>query len=251
LNRAATGVRSSGARTLRSVVPTFPRWGFLDPVRRAANDAIPAAWDVLSRRAVIGPRSPRARRFLHFGDGSAICFPIAALYGEPYIDLGEACIIGPYCSLSAGVMPKQVIDHAPVVKIGDRCLIGKGSGIVGHSSIEIGDDVFTGHHVYITDANHGYEDVTTPIGAQFAPTRPVRIGAGSWLGHGTVVLPGSDIGRNVAVGAGSVVTGPLPDFCVAVGNPARVIRRYVEGEGWVKVDREERVDRQPFGAGDG
>jgi acetyltransferase-like isoleucine patch superfamily enzyme len=64
----------------------------------------------------------------------------------------------------------------------------------------------------------------------------VRVGSGSWLGHGTVVLPGADIGRNVAVGAGSVVTGVLPDFCVAVGNPARVVRRFVEGEGWVKVD---------------
>jgi acetyltransferase-like isoleucine patch superfamily enzyme len=216
-------------------VATLPRWRFLDPVRRAADDAIPAAWDRLARRAVIGPHSTRARGFLRFGEGSAICFPIAALYGERYIDLGEGCIIGPYSTLSAGVMPEQELDHSPVVKIGDRCLIGKGTGIVGHASVEIGDDVFTGHHVYITDANHGYEDITRPIGAQFAPTRPVRIGAGSWLGHGTVVLPGSDIGRNVAVGAGSVVTGPLPDYCVAVGNPARVIRQYVEGEGWVKA----------------
>jgi acetyltransferase-like isoleucine patch superfamily enzyme len=145
-------------------------------------------------------------------------------------------IIGPYGTLSAGVMPGHVPDHDPVITIGDRTLIGKGSGVVGHASITIGADVFTGHHVYITDANHGYEDRSLPIGRQFAPTRPVRVGAGSWLGHGTVVLPGADIGRNVAVGAGSVVTGVLPDFSVAVGNPARVIRRFVEGEGWVKVD---------------
>src|SRR6185312_7789429 len=142
----------------------------------------------------------------------------------------------PYSSLSAGVMPGHVLDHSPVVTIGDRVLIGKGSGIVGHQSVEIGDDVFTGHHVYITDANHGYDDTTLPIGRQFAPSRPVRVGSGSWLGHGTVVLPGADIGRHVAVGAGSVVTGPPPDFSVAVGNPARVIRRYVDGEGWVKVE---------------
>ena len=54
--------------------------------------------------------------------------------------------------------------------------------------------------------------------------RGVRIGAGSWLGHGTIVLPGASIGRHVVVGAGSVVTGELPDFSVAVGNPARVVR---------------------------
>jgi acetyltransferase-like isoleucine patch superfamily enzyme len=132
-------------------------------------------------------------------------------------------------------MPGHVPENEVVVRIGDRCLIGKGSGIVGHHSIEIGDDVFTGHHVYITDANHGYEDVTLPIGRQFAAPRPVRVGAGSWLGHGTVVLPGATIGCHVAVGAGSVVTGTLPDFSVAVGNPARVIRRYVDGEGWTTV----------------
>jgi acetyltransferase-like isoleucine patch superfamily enzyme len=201
----------------------------------ATGEAIRVGWEQLARLGTIGPRSRRAQTFRRFGDGSAICFPVAALYGEEYIELGEGCIIGPYCSLSAGVMPGHVIDHSPVVRIGDRVLIGKGSGIVGHHTVEIGDDVFTGHHVYITDANHGYEDVSLPIGKQFAPTRPVRIGRGSWLGHGTVVLPGADIGRNVAVGAGSVVTGALPDFSVAVGNPARVIRRYVDGDGWVKV----------------
>ena len=209
------------------------RW--LDGARVAAGDVVRAGWDRVARRATIGPRSRRARPFRRFGDGSAICFPVAALYGEEYIELGEGCIIGPYCSLSAGVMPGHVIDHSPVVTIGDRVLIGKGSGIVGHHTVEIGDDVFTGHHVYITDANHGYEDTSLPLGKQFAPTRPVRIGSGSWLGHGTVVLPGADIGRNVAVGAGSVVTGTLPDFSVAVGNPARVIRRYVDGQGWVRV----------------
>ena len=105
------------------------------------------------------------------------------------------------------------------MRIGDRCLIGKGSGIVGHLSVDIGDDVWTGHFVYITDQNHGYEDTTRPISRQSQPERPVVIGDGSWLGHGTVVLPGARIGRHVAVAAGSVVTGDLPDLCVAAGAP--------------------------------
>ena len=79
-----------------------------------------------------------------------------------------------------------------VVSIGDRCLIGRGSGIVGHLSIEVGDDVWTGHHVYITDQNHGYEDLDRPIARQMMAERPVVVGDGSWLGHGTVVLPGAD-----------------------------------------------------------
>ncbi|MSY06616.1 MAG: acyltransferase, partial [Actinobacteria bacterium] len=73
------------------------------------------------------------------------------------------------------------------------------------------------------------------IGHQFAPPRPVSIGAGSWLGHGTIVLPGAHIGEHVVIGAGSVVTGVIPDRCVAVGNPARVIRRWEPGSGWVAV----------------
>jgi acetyltransferase-like isoleucine patch superfamily enzyme len=112
-------------------------------------------------------------------------------------------------------------------------LIGRGSGIVGHLSITIEDDVWTGHNVYITDQNHGYEDASRPISLQTQPERPVRIGSGSWLGHGVVVLPGVTIGRHVAVGAQSVVTKDLPDYCVAVGNPARIIRVRDEHDRWV------------------
>jgi acetyltransferase-like isoleucine patch superfamily enzyme len=90
--------------------------------------------------------------------------------------------------------------------------------------------------VYVTDANHGYEDVDETIGRQFAPPRPVAVGPGSWLGHGAVVLPGATVGEHVVVGAGSVVTGDLPSYSVAVGNPARVIRRYdTERAEWVRV----------------
>ena len=144
-------------------------------------------------------------------------------------------MIGPQVTLSAGMVPGQQCLTSPVVRIGDRCLIGRGSGIVGHLAIDIGNDVWTGHHVYITDQNHGFADVGQPISRQTMPERPVVVGDGSWLGHGTVVLPGARIGRHVAVGANSVVSGELPDFSVAVGAPARVIRRYVEGEGWVSV----------------
>ena len=82
-----------------------------------------------------------------------------------------------------------------------------------------------GHDVVVYCSSRGYDDPTLPISCQSMPERPVRIGAGSWLGHGTVVLPGADIGRHVVVGANSVVTGCLPDHCVAAGNPARVVKQ--------------------------
>lgn len=205
-------------------------------VRHLGGDVLQWGWEQLGRIGAIGPHNRRARRFGAFGEGSAICFPVATLYGERSIRLGSRVLVGPYAVLSAGVSPDHVPLHDPVISIGDRTVIGRGSGIVGHERIEIGDDVWTGHHVYVTDANHGYEDVSLPIGLQFAAPRPVRIGSGSWLGHGTIVLGGATIGDHVVVGAGSVVTGTLPDYSVAVGNPARVIRRYVTGEGWVRVD---------------
>jgi acetyltransferase-like isoleucine patch superfamily enzyme len=182
--------------------------------------------------AAISPDSKRARNFGRFGRGSIILFPFTTIFNEKYIQIGENTMIGENVALSAGMMPGQECLTNPVVKIGDRCLIGRGSGIVGHLSIEIGNDVWTGHHVYITDQSHGYEDVHRPISVQSQPERPVSIGDGSWLGHGVVVLPGAKIGKNVAVGANSVVTGELPDFCVAVGAPAKVIRQFSKESGW-------------------
>jgi acetyltransferase-like isoleucine patch superfamily enzyme len=123
----------------------------------------------------------------------------------------------------------------PVVSIGDRTMIGRGSHIVGHFSIEIGDDIQTGPYVYVTDQNHVYEDPDMPVGRQWPVERAVSIGSGSWLGTGVVILPGATIGRNAVVGAGAVVTGEIPDHCVAVGAPARVVKRYVPGQGWQAV----------------
>jgi acetyltransferase-like isoleucine patch superfamily enzyme len=192
-------------------------------------DATQVLWDAVVELGAIGPDSRKGRRFGAFGERSVICFPATTIFNEHYIHIGANTMIGPYVALSAGMVPGQQCVSDPVVRIGDRCLIGRGSGIVGHLSIEIGDDVWTGHHVYITDQNHGYEDPDVPISRQVMPERPVSIGDGSWLGHGTIVLPGARIGRHVVVAAGSVVTGELPDRCVAAGVPARVLRRYVDG----------------------
>ena len=158
------------------------------------------------------------------------------IFNEEYIRIGEDTLIGPGVSLSAGMVPGQDCITSPVVSIGDRCLIGRGSGIVGHFSITIGNDVWTGHHVYITDQNHDYTDISVPISQQSQPEKAVSIGDGSWIGFGSVVLPGVTIGRHVVVGANSVVTTDLPDYCVAVGAPARVIKKLDPEFGWVSVD---------------
>ena len=189
-------------------------------------------WIQLS--ASTNPNNSRGRKFGSFGQGSLIMWQPTTIFNERYISIGRDTLIGPAISLSAGMVPGQECITNPVVSIGDRCLIGRGSGIVGHFSIEIGNDVWTGHNVYITDQNHGYEDVTQPISRQSQPERAVVIGDETWLGYGSVVLPGVTIGKHVVVGANSVVTHDLPDYSVAVGAPAKVIRQFIDGE-WKSV----------------
>jgi acetyltransferase-like isoleucine patch superfamily enzyme len=208
-------------------------------VERIAGDAIHAAWQGVTRLGAIGPRHRRARAFYSFGAGSMIAFPQSVIFGEGRIALGRGSTIGPLASISAGMPSQAAVAGDPIITIGDRCTLGKGIGIVGHERIEIGDDIWTGHYVYITDQNHGYEDIETPIGVQMWKNEPVSIGTGSWLGHGAIVLPGSRLGRHVVVAAGAVVAGlDVPDNCVVAGVPARIVRRYVAGVGWEAVPRD-------------
>jgi len=205
-------------------------------LRRFAAAAIDTTWTWVSQLGAIGPDDRRGRRFGAFGEGSLIAFPPGAIFNERWIRIGSHTMIGPHVALTAGMAPGQQMVSDPVVAIGDRTLIGQGSYIVGHFSIDIGDDIQTGPYVYITDQNHAYQDPDVPIGRQWPVESGVSIGSGSWLGTGVIVLPGARIGRNVAVGAGSVVVGELPDHCVAVGVPARVIKQYVAGDGWVATE---------------
>ena len=193
-------------------------------VTRRVGDVVLQAQETLTNWASVAADSRRAARFGAFGAGSLLRYPLGAVYNERYIRIGRGTLIGPDVALAAGMLPGQAMVTDPVISIGDRCLIGRGSGIVGHLSIEIGDDVYTGHYVYITDQNHGYDRTDVPISRQSQPERPVVIGSGSWIGHGAVVLPGARIGVGCVIGANSVVSGTIPDHSIAVGAPARVVR---------------------------
>jgi acetyltransferase-like isoleucine patch superfamily enzyme len=106
------------------------------------------------------------------------------------------------------------------VYIGPRCHIGWA---------HIEDDVLlaAGVHVPSGPDTHGTGDPDAPIRDQTGAMRAVRIGAGSWIGSNAVVL--ADVGRDTVVGAGAVVTRPLPDRVVAAGVPARVLRQREPG----------------------
>ena len=203
-------------------------------VRDVTAGVVQRSWAAFARAGAITPTNAWGRRFGEFGRASCIAFPTGAIFGEQWIRIGEETLIGPDVTLSAGMAPGQQMVTDPVVRIGNRCMIGRGSSIVGHLSIEIGDDIWTGPNVYVTDQNHVYTDVQLPIGRQWPVESAVRIGSGSWLGTGVVVLPGTTIGEHVVVAAGSVVRGQVPARCVVAGSPARVVRRYDDvSDTWV------------------
>jgi acetyltransferase-like isoleucine patch superfamily enzyme len=104
-------------------------------------------------------------------------------------------------------------------------------------SIIIEENVFTARNVYISDHGHQYEDINMPIAMQFIRKKaPVLIKKNSWLGQNAVILPGVTVGRHCVIGANSIVNSDIPDFSIAAGAPARIIKRYdAVSNMWVKV----------------
>jgi serine acetyltransferase len=203
-------------------------------IHRLLGRAVRAIHKLESEVGIVGADDDLSQRFGGFGAGSALLFPQGVIYNEAYLRIGKGTMIGPGVCLTAGMGPGQPMLTNPVVSIGDRCLIGRGSHIIGHWSIELGDDIQTGPYVYITDQNHGYEDPDSPIGGQPTREAPVRIGSGCWLGANSVILPGAQLGENCVVAAGAVVRGTFPSHSVLAGVPARVVREFKDGE-WRKT----------------
>ncbi len=161
--------------------------------------------------------------FRHFGTGSVIQFPFT-LWGESGISVGEKVYVGPGSWLIC--LKEAAAECEPVIQIGDGCSFAGGVTVTAVLKVCIEKDVLIGRNVHISDHAHEFRSKDTAILHQgVSGIKPVRIGAGSWLGQGVVVCPGVTIGRNSVIGANSVVNSDIPDGCVAVGAPARVIRR--------------------------
>jgi acetyltransferase-like isoleucine patch superfamily enzyme len=123
------------------------------------------------------------------GDGA--CLSFGTVFSHPTARVGRNAYVGPFCSL------------------GD---------------VTLEDDVLLGSHVSVTNgsAQHGTGRLDIPVREQPGAWPRVTVGRDSWVGDRAVIM--ADVGRHCVVGAGSVVTKPLPDYAVAVGVPARVVR---------------------------
>jgi len=112
-------------------------------------------------------------------------------------------------------------------------IIRRGTHIEQHfhlgccDQVEICENVLIASRVYISDHNHEFADINRPILSQgVKPGGKVVIKENAWLGEGCAILPGVTIGRNSIIGTNSVVTHNIPDYSIAVGIPAKVIKTY-------------------------
>lgn len=162
-----------------------------------------------------------AHTFKQFGKKVAILNP-DIIEGERYISLGD------YVSINAKVwlLALRQNDTLPQLVIGERTTIGRFAHIVALREVMIGKNVLIADKVYISDNLHAYEDIAQPIMDQpIVFKKSVKIGDNSWIGENVSVI-GASIGKHCIIGANSVVTNDIPDYCVAVGTPAQVIKRY-------------------------
>ncbi len=171
--------------------------------------------------------------FHHYGRKSLILRPLQ-IDGKENISIGDHVVIGEKSWLAA--MPLTDNKH-PQLIISDKCVLGHFNHIYATSEIVFEDSVLTADKVYISDNLHSYADLSKPIIEQpIKQLKRIRIGEGSWIGENVCII-GASIGKHCTIGANSVVTHDIPDYSVAVGAPARVIKRYnFETKQWEKVE---------------
>ena len=173
------------------------------------------------------------------GKGSFIGKPLY-ISGKKYIFIGSDVGIDAGARIEAILKYHKDngdIEFRPRLEIGNRVSIGQNIHMTCAKSVIIEDDVVISSNVLITDNNHSYKKIDTHPLQQELEILPVKIGRYSFIGAGARVLPGVQIGRNVIVGANAVVTKDIPDYTIAVGIPARVIKRYdEENRMWVRTE---------------
>ena len=145
------------------------------------------------------------------------------------VSIGDNVFFHEHCWLSMLVLNEQrgsaAVPLQPVLRIGNNAYIGRFATFACMQEISIGDDVMMADRVFVGDCLHGFKSRELPIKDQYLfSTGPVRIGNGSWIGTNVSIMPNVSIGRNCVIGANSVVTSDIPDFHIAAGAPARILR---------------------------
>jgi acetyltransferase-like isoleucine patch superfamily enzyme len=165
-------------------------------------------------------------KFKAFGSGSIIKPFCRRISGAKFVSIGANCFFGDGLVLIA-TDELHGTRHQPSCVIGSGCVFGSDLTISCTTSITIEDNVLASLRVFIGDSYHGYEDVGRPVIEQpMAGEAPIVIGEGSFLGIGSVILPGTRLGKRCYVGANCVVRGQFPDYTVIAAASGRAVKRY-------------------------
>lgn len=162
--------------------------------------------------------------FYKLGRKSTLCMPFY-VNGAKFMTIGCNVYIKQNAWLLAINKP-EVSSNREKLTIGSTTYIGRNAHIVALHSVHIGENVLMGDNVYIADNYHGFEAGTVPYKNQEVRfKKEVLIGQGSWLGENVCVMSAS-VGKQCIIGANSVVTTDIPDYSMAVGAPAKVIKQF-------------------------
>lgn len=166
-------------------------------------------------------------------------FPII-IKGRKYIDFGENLTAGYYCRFE--VYPNDN-DKRKRIIFGKNIQVNDFVHISSIDKVEIGDGCLMASHIYISDNSHGRYDggdldsspLTPPDHREYI-TAPVKIGRNCWIGEGVIIMPGVTIGDGCIIGAHSIVKNDIPEASIAVGAPAKIVKRYsFEENRWIKI----------------
>lgn len=163
-----------------------------------------------------------------------IFFSQARLLRRPIYIRGRRSIVGGKKLTTGHACRFDLTGERKTLFIGERCEFGDNVHIVAYENVKIGDDVLMASKIFISDTSHGeykgkrQDSPDKPPRERVLGTKPVEIGDRVWLGENVVVLAGSRIGNGCIIGANSVVCGNIPDKTIAVGAPARPIKKWNE-----------------------
>lgn len=131
-------------------------------------------------------------------------------------------------SENAFINPPFYCDYGKHIEVGKNFFANYNCTLLDVAKIRIGDNCQMAPNVSVYTAGHPIHPMSRNSAYEYG--KEVIIGDNVWIGGSTVICPGVHIGSNVVIGAGSVVTKDIPDWCVAAGNPCRVIRRITEAD---------------------
>jgi acetyltransferase-like isoleucine patch superfamily enzyme len=133
----------------------------------------------------------------------------------------------------------EVVDNSSSIIFEENISIGQNFHIIsgGSQKLVIGKDTTMSANVFITNIDHNYMEIDRHILDQELIAKETRIGENCFIGYGAVIQAGTLLGKQCIVGANAVVKGTFPDYCVIVGVPAKIVKRYDEkSKIWEKTD---------------